>query len=109
MFCQIAAGIDDDTWLFHLRRGDYSNWLRIVIKDDELATVARELEQRHDLAAADTRYSLCDAISCTLQFAGIVQWISDISKSIGERVSLVERLYFTRSWLIGSRLNKSSE
>ena len=63
MFCQIAAGIDDDTWLFHLRRGDYSNWLRIVIKDDELATVARELEQRHDLAAADTRYSLCDAIS----------------------------------------------
>jgi len=24
MFLQIAAGVDDDTWLSHLRRGDYS-------------------------------------------------------------------------------------
>ena len=63
MFCQIAAGVDDDTWLFHLRQGDYSNWLRIVIKDDELADLAQTLEQRHDLGATETRYTLCDAIS----------------------------------------------
>ena len=27
VFCELASGIDDDTWLFHLRRGDYSAWL----------------------------------------------------------------------------------
>jgi hypothetical protein len=26
MCLQIAAGVDDDTWLSHLRRGDYSRW-----------------------------------------------------------------------------------
>ena len=36
-FCELAAGVDDDTWLFHLRTGDYSAWMRGVIKDDDLA------------------------------------------------------------------------
>jgi len=31
-----AAGIDDDTWLYHRRRGDYSAWLARTIKDPEL-------------------------------------------------------------------------
>ena len=37
MFTQIAEGIDDETWLYHLRRGDYSQWMRDAIKDDEMA------------------------------------------------------------------------
>ena len=28
MFIQIADGVDDATWIFHLKRGDYSKWLR---------------------------------------------------------------------------------
>ena len=33
-FLQIAEGVDDATWLFHLRAGDYSRWLTSVIKDE---------------------------------------------------------------------------
>src|SRR5216683_3355973 len=28
MFLQLAQGVDDETWLFHLRRGDYTRWFR---------------------------------------------------------------------------------
>ncbi len=31
-FCkQMADDVDDDTWLFHLRRGDYSTWFKNLI------------------------------------------------------------------------------
>jgi hypothetical protein len=31
----MAEGVDDATWLHHLRAGDYSRWLRDSIKDDD--------------------------------------------------------------------------
>lgn len=37
MFNTIAEGVDDDTWLFHLRKGHYSQWFRNAIKDSALA------------------------------------------------------------------------
>lgn len=37
IFCQIAEGIDEETWLFHLYRGDYSRWFRDAVKDTYLA------------------------------------------------------------------------
>lgn len=45
MFVQIAEGIDDDTWRFHLERGDYSRWFKDAIKDSELSALADEIEQ----------------------------------------------------------------
>ena len=62
MFCQIGEGVDEDTWTFHLKRGDYSRWLSRVIKDDEIAELARDLEHRQNLLAAESRGILCDAI-----------------------------------------------
>lgn len=50
MFCQIAEGIDEDTWTYHLRRGDYSSWFRFAVRDDFLADAARRIEQRVDIA-----------------------------------------------------------
>jgi hypothetical protein len=35
VFCQIAEGIGEETWMFHLRRNDYSRWMRDVIKNQE--------------------------------------------------------------------------
>jgi HAD superfamily hydrolase (TIGR01484 family) len=43
-FIQLADGIDDDTWLHHLRRGEYSQWMREKIKDDELAGEVAQYE-----------------------------------------------------------------
>ena len=36
-FCELAEGVDDDTWLHHLREGDYSTWLGRAVKDQDLA------------------------------------------------------------------------
>ncbi len=47
-FLQLADGIDDETWLFHLKRGDYSNWFDNTIKDADLAQAARQIEKESD-------------------------------------------------------------
>jgi hydroxymethylpyrimidine pyrophosphatase-like HAD family hydrolase len=55
LFLQIAEGIDEETWLHHLRAGDYSRWFRDNIKDDELATEAAAIEQDASLSAQESR------------------------------------------------------
>jgi hydroxymethylpyrimidine pyrophosphatase-like HAD family hydrolase len=44
MFIEIADGVDDETWLHHLRRGEYSTWIRDQLGDDELAAEVRDVE-----------------------------------------------------------------
>ncbi len=51
LFLQVADGVDDETWEFHLRRGDVERWFAEVIKDDDLAAEARRA------AALDTEAS----------------------------------------------------
>jgi HAD superfamily hydrolase (TIGR01484 family) len=46
LFNQLADGVDDETWLHHLRQHDYSSWFRDAIKDDELAEEAGAIERR---------------------------------------------------------------
>ncbi|MCC6791452.1 MAG: phosphoglycolate phosphatase, partial [Thermomicrobiales bacterium] len=43
-FIEIATNVDDDVWLFHLHRGDFTRWFRETIKDDELVAEARRAE-----------------------------------------------------------------
>src|SRR5262249_23286140 len=43
LFMQLADGVDDDTWIYHLRRGDYAEWFRDKIKDEELAAEAERV------------------------------------------------------------------
>jgi hypothetical protein len=47
-FLQLAQGVDDETWLFHLRRGDYTRWFRDSIKDSDLADEVESLESSED-------------------------------------------------------------
>jgi hypothetical protein len=47
-FLQLAQGVDDETWLFHLRRGDYTRWFRDSIKDNDLADEVESLESSDD-------------------------------------------------------------
>jgi HAD superfamily hydrolase (TIGR01484 family) len=62
LFLELAEGVDDDTWLHHLRRGDYSRWFGGVIGDEGLAGEAREIEARPDLSAAESRERIREAI-----------------------------------------------
>src|SRR5579871_4337611 len=48
-FLQVADGVDAGTWLYHLRRRDYSAWMRKSIKDEGLAGEVAAIEA----AAAD--------------------------------------------------------
>jgi hypothetical protein len=43
IFLQMADGVDDETWTFHLKQGDYARWFRNQIKDEGLAEVADEI------------------------------------------------------------------
>ena len=53
LFVQIADGVDDDTWLHHLRRGDYARWFRDEVKDPDLADAVERLDA--SLPAAESR------------------------------------------------------
>jgi HAD superfamily hydrolase (TIGR01484 family) len=55
LFVQIAEGVDDATWLHHLRAGDYSRWFRESIKDDGLADDVEDIERQESLTPADSR------------------------------------------------------
>ncbi len=61
-FIELAEGVDDETWLFHLKQGDYSRWFREVIKDGALAERAAAIERQSNLQAKRTRAELKAAI-----------------------------------------------
>ena len=50
LFLQVADGVDDDTWLHHLRQRDYSRWIREAMKDEELANDVAGIENAGDVA-----------------------------------------------------------
>lgn len=54
-FIKIARGIDDETWMHHLRRHDYSAWFRHIMKDDELAAEIEDIERTQDLSPLQSR------------------------------------------------------
>jgi hydroxymethylpyrimidine pyrophosphatase-like HAD family hydrolase/energy-coupling factor transporter ATP-binding protein EcfA2 len=62
IFVQIAEGIDDVTWLYHLHRGDYAQWFRDIIKDEELAHDAERVARNSYLSASESRAQIQSAI-----------------------------------------------
>jgi hypothetical protein len=61
-FADLGDGVDEDTWLFHLRAGHYSNWIRLVVKDQDMAREIATIEQATDLSADESRRLVRDAI-----------------------------------------------
>ncbi|MGA1874779.1 MAG: HAD hydrolase family protein [bacterium] len=62
LFIQISEGIDDETWMYHLRRHDYSRWFRELIGDEELADEAEGIENRPDITPQESRFLMKEAI-----------------------------------------------
>jgi hydroxymethylpyrimidine pyrophosphatase-like HAD family hydrolase len=60
-FIRMGEGVDDETWLYHLRLHDYSQWMRLTVKDqplaDELATAESD-----NLDAKESRNRIFGAI-----------------------------------------------
>jgi HAD superfamily hydrolase (TIGR01484 family) len=61
-FLQLAEGVDDETWLYHLRNGDYAAWFREAIKDSGLAATARAVQHDSRLTPAESRARIREAI-----------------------------------------------
>ena len=54
-FINLATGVDDDTWNYHLQRNDYSSWFREILKNDELADEAQAIENDTSQDAQESR------------------------------------------------------
>jgi HAD superfamily hydrolase (TIGR01484 family) len=62
MFLQIAEGVDDDTWMFHLRKEDYSEWFKRRIKDPDLAAAVKEIENDDGISPGESRKRIREKI-----------------------------------------------
>jgi hypothetical protein len=61
-FLELADGVDDRTWMHHLQRGDYSAWFSRVIKNDELAEAAAQIESDAHVDAQESRRRIRAAV-----------------------------------------------
>jgi hypothetical protein len=61
-FVQVAAKVSDETWVRHLRQGNYSRWFGEVLNDPVLATEAAAFESEGDMSAAESRAGVRAAI-----------------------------------------------
>jgi HAD superfamily hydrolase (TIGR01484 family) len=61
-FLQLADGVDDETWMYHLRQGDYSSWFRNKLKDEDLAEVVAALESHPESNPVTSRSEIRSVI-----------------------------------------------
>ena len=62
LFLQLADGVDDETWLHHLRQGEYSAWIDDSINDPELAAEVAAVEEDAALSADDSRRRIREVV-----------------------------------------------
>jgi hypothetical protein len=62
LFLQVADGVDDATWEYHRRQGDYSRWFREKIKDETLAAEAERVERLPSVKPDESRKLIRTAI-----------------------------------------------
>jgi hydroxymethylpyrimidine pyrophosphatase-like HAD family hydrolase len=62
VFTDLADGVDPDTWLYHWKRGDVSDWLRHCVKDETLTDQVAALEQEVPDDADASRKAVRDLI-----------------------------------------------
>jgi hypothetical protein len=62
LFAQLAEGVDEDTWIHHLRNADYSKWLRESVKDQAIADEVAVIEKNADLAPSESRAKVVESI-----------------------------------------------
>lgn len=62
LFVELADGVDDETWEYHRRAGDYSTWVRDAIKDESLADEIAAIESDPSVDAKRSREKIAKAV-----------------------------------------------
>ena len=62
LFLHIADGVDDDTWTYHLQRKEYSRWMRVEVKDAELAEEVEAVEGDRALSPEESRAKIREVV-----------------------------------------------
>ena len=62
IFLQLADGVDDGTWEYHLHQGDYEQWFRDSIKDDALAASAKRIADLTGVSPRESRQMIREAV-----------------------------------------------
>jgi hydroxymethylpyrimidine pyrophosphatase-like HAD family hydrolase len=62
IFAQLAEGVDEETWVHHLRKADYSRWLRESVKDQAIADEVGLIEKDQRLGPAQSRSRVVNVI-----------------------------------------------
>jgi hydroxymethylpyrimidine pyrophosphatase-like HAD family hydrolase len=62
LFLQIADGVDDETWLHHLRAHDYSRWMAELLRDPVLGEEVRAIEDAAQLTPVESRAKVRSAV-----------------------------------------------
>jgi len=71
LFCQLAVGVDDPTWDYHLHAGDFSRWFLESIRDETLAAEATRVAGLDGLSASESRTLILAAIQREYTLAGL--------------------------------------
>jgi hypothetical protein len=62
-FLDLADGVDEETWRFHLKAGEYSRWIADVVHDKDLAQDVAAIEREgNDRSARETRGAVRSAV-----------------------------------------------
>lgn len=69
VFAELAEGVDDETWLYHLKQHDYSKWFRDKLHDDEIADLTQAIES-DDPDAATSKTEILKLIRSRYTKAG---------------------------------------
>jgi HAD superfamily hydrolase (TIGR01484 family) len=62
LFMDLADGVDDETWLFHLKRHEVSQWLRKGIRDESIANEVAAIEQEPRIDPNEARRKIRELI-----------------------------------------------
>jgi HAD superfamily hydrolase (TIGR01484 family) len=63
LFLQIGMGVDEETWEYHRRRGDFSRWLRESVRNERAAEAVALVERMPEIDARRSRELVRDALN----------------------------------------------
>lgn len=62
LFMDLADGVDDETWLFHLKKNEVSEWFRKGIRDESIADEVAAIEQQSQIDPHQSRQRIRELI-----------------------------------------------